>query len=103
MTYSNVINTARETSSPVVSMRSREPVQSNVAGERVNTNESPAVISTQVDQVSISYASGVSARTLTSTDDRAIRITALQQTIVSGGYRVSASDLADGLMRSMVP
>lgn len=55
-----------------------------------------------VDQAKLSGFGGALAQALTQSDVRMDKITALQQAIVSGSYNVSASDVADKLIASLL-
>jgi negative regulator of flagellin synthesis FlgM len=56
-----------------------------------------------VDQTSLSSTSGLVAQTLGSSDDvRTEKVAALQQSITSGTYNVSAADVADKLINALL-
>ncbi|MBN9617898.1 MAG: flagellar biosynthesis anti-sigma factor FlgM [Acidobacteriales bacterium 59-55] len=56
----------------------------------------------RVDQTSLSSASGLIAHALEGSDVRTEKVTALQQAIASGSYRVSSADVADKMIPSLL-
>jgi anti-sigma28 factor (negative regulator of flagellin synthesis) len=65
-----------------------------------DSNVSSAVSSTQDDAAKLSISAGL--LTQTAPDARAGQVAALQQAISAGTYNVSASDVADRLIASLM-
>lgn len=72
------------------------PVSGNVLGL------SGTVASNGVDQAKVSGFGGAIAQALTQSDVRMDKVTALQQAIANGTYNVSASDVADKIISSLL-
>jgi flagellar biosynthesis anti-sigma factor FlgM len=56
---------------------------------------------TQVDEASLSKASGLITKALELPDVRAAKVEALQQAIANGSYNVSSSAVADKIIQSL--
>ena len=76
-----------------------EPIASVTANP---SGPSGAVASNGVDHAKLSGFGGGIAQALTQSDVRMDKVSALQQAIANGTYNVSASDVADKIIRSLL-
>jgi negative regulator of flagellin synthesis FlgM len=67
-----------------------------------NPAASSAPVSNAVDQTKLSGFGGALAQALTQSDVRMDKVTALQQSIGNGTYNVSANDVADKIISSLL-
>lgn len=102
MSYTSVSITAQQAIGSTVSTAAKEKIQINPVGESVDSGKWSTSNGTQYDQSTLSYAAALVTQALSGSADRAHRIGAIQQAIGSGVYRVSAANIADKLISSMV-
>jgi negative regulator of flagellin synthesis FlgM len=67
-----------------------------------NAATAGATLSTAVDHAKLSGFGGALAQALTQSDVRMEKVTGLQQAIASGTYNVSASDVAEKIISSLL-
>ena len=67
-----------------------------------NAAASSAPVSIAVDHAKLSGFGGALAQALTQSDVRMDKVTALQQSIANGTYNVSANDVADKIISSLL-
>jgi negative regulator of flagellin synthesis FlgM len=70
--------------------------------DKSTSSSSIAVTGSQSDTTSISSTSGLIAQALGGSDVRSDKVAALQQSIASGTYSVSASDVASKIVDSLL-
>ena len=77
------------------------PAQQSVQTQSNESNRS-APTAPQSDEATLSTTGGIIAQALQGSDVRTAKIEALQKTIASGSYSVSASDVADKMIQSLL-
>ena len=96
MSYTSGINGLQQTinSRPVTHVSAPDNVSTASEGSIANV--------AQVDQATLSSTGGLVAQALEGSDTRSAKVASLQQTIAAGNYNVSAADVADKIIQSLL-
>jgi|HubBroStandDraft_5_1064220.scaffolds.fasta_scaffold1479615_1 negative regulator of flagellin synthesis FlgM len=98
MSYTNGIGSLQQALSSITST-STKPATDVISGTDRGT---VTRTSAQEDQANLSSASGVMAQALEGSDVRFAKVTALQQAIAAGNYKVSSADVAEKMVDSLL-
>ena len=101
MSYANGIGALQQALSSIA------PAATQLASQTAETvaanQHSTSVAKTgHADQANLSSASGMIAHALEGSDVRSEKVTALQQAIASGSYKVSSSEVAGKMIQSLL-
>lgn len=78
------------------------PAQQSVQTHSNESNRPAPLTTPPSDEATLSTTGGMIAQALQGSDVRTAKIEALQRTISSGSYNVSASDVADKMIQSLL-
>jgi flagellar biosynthesis anti-sigma factor FlgM len=98
MSYTNGIGSLQQALSSIAST-STKPATDAVSGTDRGT---VTRTSAPEDQANLSSTGGVMAQALEGSDVRLSKVTALQQAIASGNYKVSSADVAEKMVDSLL-
>lgn len=97
MSYTDGIGGLKPTLNPVAGATdTQRPIPAKPAGN------DPAIPKPQMDDAHLSVAGELITQTLGASDVRVDKVEALQKAIASGSYSVSAAEVADKLIQSML-
>jgi negative regulator of flagellin synthesis FlgM len=102
MSYTNGITNQQQAPSLSDSVSTSGPVQSTVSAGVVGESASSNSNTERADLTSLSAAGGLVAQSLEGSDIRSGKVASLQQSIATGSYNVSSSDIADKIMLSLL-
>jgi anti-sigma28 factor (negative regulator of flagellin synthesis) len=102
MSYRNLVTTTQPSIGPTTAALAQIRSAANVPADSIKIDKSSGPGSTQNDQSTFSYASGLLNEALVGSNDRTVDVEALQQAIGAGSYKVSSSDLADKLINTLI-
>jgi flagellar biosynthesis anti-sigma factor FlgM len=100
MSYTNSIGSPHQLSTPMTTAATAVWSSVNINTRSENAASDPNNISD--DQTNFSAAASLIAQPPDGSDARLERVSALQQAISAGTYNVSASDVADKLIQTLV-
>ena len=100
MSYTNSIGSPHQLSTPMTTAATAPWSSASISTKSENSATDTNNISD--DQTSFSAAASLIAQPPDGSDVRSERVSALQQAISDGTYNVSASDLADKLIQTLV-
>lgn len=105
MSYTNGIGNLQQVLSSMTPATTQPASQASQAAELAKAPKPHQVASApaeQADQTNLSSTSGMIAHALEGSDVRMEKVTSLQQSIASGSYSVSSSDVAGKMIDSLL-
>jgi negative regulator of flagellin synthesis FlgM len=99
MSYSNGISGLQRALSSIATTGT---TQTNTPAATTKPNDALPASAEQTDQARLSSTGGLVAQALEGSDVRVDKVATLQQAIASGSYSVSASDVADKMINSLL-
>ena len=102
MSITNGIGMTQQALTSLATASTNALTQTDAAKQSGTSEAAGAGLPVQQDAATLTSAGGVLAQAVSGSDTNVAKVAALQQTIAAGTYNVSASDVADKLIASMV-
>jgi negative regulator of flagellin synthesis FlgM len=102
MSYASGVNSLQETINSVTAPEAKPAAPVNARDSVSKASEGSIAKAERVDQANLSSTGGLVAQALEGSDTRSAKVASLQQTIAAGNYSVSASDVADKIIQSLL-
>jgi negative regulator of flagellin synthesis FlgM len=100
MSYASGIGSLQQAINAVTPSEGKPAIQANVSESEINEKSIANV--EHADQTSLSSTGGLVAQALEGSDTRSAKVASLQQSIATGSYGVSSSDVADKIIQSLL-
>lgn len=101
MSYASGIGSSQQAINSTTPPEAKPAIQANPSDGIAKGGEGSVDVR-HADQANLSSTGGLVAQALESSDARLAKVASLQQTIASGNYSVSSSDVADKIIQSLL-
>jgi negative regulator of flagellin synthesis FlgM len=102
MSYASGINSLQQTINSVTASEAKPATPVSAPDSVSKASDGSIALAEQVDQANLSSTGGLVAQALEGSDTRSAKVASLQQTIAAGNYNVSAADVADKIIQSLL-
>lgn len=102
MSYANGVGALQQVLSSMTPATTTQATESTAVPNQGDTSVANAGRANQADRTNLSSAGGMISQALAGSDVRSDKVAALQQTIASGTYNVSSSDVAGKMIESLL-